>query len=217
MFKYKILFLFIILLFIVYNVRAYVIEAPLFGKVIYIDPGHGGVDPGAYYKNTYEDVINLEISLKLKDKIESLGGTVYLTREGDYDVANPNAYLRKRSDLSNRANMINESNANIYLSIHLNASVSTNWRGAQAFYDDINSNNKEIAETFQKYFNKHLNSKRSAKEIKTLYMYKKTNVPGVLLEVGFISNENERYILKQKWYQEKIVNTICKGLQDILL
>ena len=217
MFKYKLLFLFIILLLAVYNVRAYVVEAPLLGKTIYIDPGHGGVDPGAYYKNVYEDVINLEISLKLRDKLESLGGVVYLTREGDYDVANPNAYLRKRSDLYNRATMINESNADVYLSIHLNASTSADWKGAQVFYDDVNSNNKEIAETFQSYFNKYLNSKRSAKEIKTLYMYQRINVPGVLLEVGFISNENERYILRQGWYQDKIVNTICKGLQDILL
>lgn len=217
MYKYKLLLLFILTLISFYKVNAYMTEAPLLGKVIYVDPGHGGVDPGAYYKKIYEDNINLKISLKLRDKLESLGAIVYLTRDGDYDLSNPRAALRKRSDLSNRANAINKSNADLYLSIHLNASTSTGWRGAQAFYDDVNPMNKEIAEKFQKYFNKYLYSKRKAKEIKDLYMYKRINVPGLLLEVGFISNPNERYVLQQNWYQEKIVNTISKCVLDILL
>ncbi len=217
MYKYKILIAFILLITVFYNVSAYMNEAPLIGKVIYIDPGHGGVDPGAYYKDIYEEDINLEISLKLKNKLESMGGVVYLTRDADYDLSNPKSSLRKRSDLSNRAKAINNSNADIYLSIHLNASNSITWKGAQAFYDDINENNKKIAEKFQKYFNTYLNSKRSAKEIKTLYMYQRINVPGLLLELGFISNPNERYILRQNWYQTKIVNTISNCLVDILL
>lgn len=217
MYKYKILIAFVLLITVFYNVNAYINEAPLVGKVIYIDPGHGGVDPGAYYKDIYEEDINLQISLKLKDKLESMGAIIYLTRDADYDLSNPKSSLRKRSDLSNRAKAINNSNADIYLSIHLNASNSITWKGAQAFYDDINENNKKIAEKFQKYFNTYLNSKRSAKEIKTLYMYQRINVPGLLLELGFISNPNERYILRQNWYQTKIVNTISNCLVDILL
>lgn len=179
-------------------------------------PRHGGVDPGAYYKNIYEEDINLEITLKLRNILESKGAIVYLIREGDYDLSNPKSSLRKRSDLSNRANAINNSDADIYLSIHLNSSTSTSWRGAQAFYDDINVKNKEIAETFQKYFNKYLNSNRKAKEINDLYMYKRINIPGLLLEVGFISNPNERYILRQNWYQEKIANVITNCLVELL-
>lgn len=78
-----------------------------------------------------------------------MGAIVYLTRDGDYDLSNPKSSLRKRTDLYNRAQAINNSNADIYLSIHLNASKSTSWQGAQAFYDDINEENKKIAETFQ--------------------------------------------------------------------
>ena len=115
------------------------------------------------------------------------------------------------------AQAINNSNADIYLSIHLNASKSTSWQGAQAFYDDINEENKKIAETFQKYFNKYLNSNRKAKEIKDLYMYKRIKIPGLLLEVGFISNPNERYILRQNWYQEKIAKVISNCLVEILV
>jgi len=211
------LLIFIILLSIFSRVNAFVKEAPLMSKIIYLDAGHGGKDPGAYYKDIYEEDINLEIVLKLKEKIESLGATVYLTRDDDYDLSSPNASLRKKSDLSHRASMINDSNADIYLSIHLNSSLSTNWKGAQVFYDDINPKNKEIAEIFQKGFNENLNSTRSIKEISTLYMYKNINKPGVLLEVGFISNPNERYLLKTNEYQNKIVDTIASSLIEILL
>ena len=215
-YKFKILTLFLFFFAIFYNVSANVVELPLLNKIIYLDTGHGGVDPGAYYKNIYEEDINLEITLKLRNILESKGAIVYLIRDGDYDLSNPKSSLRKRSDLSNRANAINNSDADIYLSIHLNSSTSTSWRGAQAFYDDINVKNKEIAETFQKYFNKYLNSNRKAKEINDLYMYKRINIPGLLLEVGFISNPNERYILRQNWYQEKIANVITNCLVELL-
>ena len=111
--------------------------------------------------------------LKLRDKLESLGAIVYLTRDSDYDLSKPNASLRKRSDLSNRAKMINSSDADIYLSIHLNFSSNTSWKGAQVFYDDINKNNEKLANIFQKNFNKYLNSNRKIQEISTLYMYKR--------------------------------------------
>ena len=217
MYKFKILTVFLLFFVKFYKVDANIVEAPLLNKVIYVDPGHGGIDPGAYYKGIHEEDINLEISLKLKKNLEKMGAIVYLTRDGDYDLSNPKSSLRKRTDLYNRAQAINNSNADIYLSIHLNASKSTSWQGAQAFYDDINEENKKIAETFQKYFNKYLNSNRKAKEIKDLYMYKRIKIPGLLLEVGFISNPNERYILRQNWYQEKIAKVISNCLVEILV
>lgn len=181
-------------------------------------PRHGGVDPGAYYKDIYEEDINLSITLKLRDYLLTKGCTVYLTRDGDYDLSNPKARLRKRSDLSNRASLIDKSNADLYLSIHLNSSTSTAWKGAQVFYDDINKNNKDFALIFQKNFNSNLGSKREEKEIKNLYMYKNIkNVPGLLLEVGFISNANERQLLNKEWYQNKIVKVITKSVIDVLL
>ena len=218
MYKYKMLIIFLFLLTIFCNVNAYINEAPLVGKVVYLDAGHGGVDPGAYYKDMYEEDINLSITLKLRDYLLTKGCTVYLTRDGDYDLSNPKARLRKRSDLSNRASLIDKSNADLYLSIHLNSSTSTAWKGAQVFYDDINKNNKDYALIFQKNFNSNLGSKREEKEIKNLYMYKNIkNVPGLLLEVGFISNANERQLLNKEWYQNKIVKVITKSVIDVLL
>lgn len=218
MYKYKMLIIFLFLLTIFCNVNAYINETSLVGKVVYLDAGHGGVDPGAYYKDIYEEDINLSITLKLRDYLLTKGCTVYLTRDGDYDLSNPKARLRKRSDLSNRASLIDKSNADLYLSIHLNSSTSTAWKGAQVFYDDINKNNKDFALIFQKNFNSNLGSKREEKEIKNLYMYKNIkNVPGLLLEVGFISNANERQLLNKEWYQNKIVKVITKSVIDVLL
>lgn len=217
MYKTRMFIIFIFSIFVFGKVNAFINDLPLLGKIIYLDAGHGGKDPGAYYKDIYEDDINLSITLKLKEKLESLGATIYLTRNGDYDLSTPNVYLRKKSDLGNRANMINSSNADIYLSLHLNSSSNSSWNGAQVFYDDINDKNKNIAKMFQNYFNKYLNSNREAKEIKNLYMYKRVIVPGVLLELGFISNKNERYLLTSNEYQKKIINVLSDCLIEILL
>ncbi|MDD2378125.1 MAG: N-acetylmuramoyl-L-alanine amidase [Bacilli bacterium] len=212
MLKYRIsvLFLFIISICAFGFVKAF--DAPLMGKVIYIDPGHGGVDPGAIYKEIYESDINLEISKNLQHELEKLGAIVYLTREGDYDLAVPNTINRKRSDLSRRGNLINKSNCDVYLSIHLNAETSSTWRGGQVFYDDINPNNELLASIIQKYFKENLYSKRKAKEIDEMYLSRRVKVPGVLLEVGFITNPNDRYLLRQKSYQVKVSKVISKAL-----
>ena len=183
----------------------------LLGKVIYIDPGHGGKDPGSIYKDIYEKDINLEICLKLQKILESEGAIVYLTRYGDYDLSN-NSYSRKKSDLNNRAKIINESGADIYISIHLNSISSSTWRGAQVFYDDVNEKNIEIANLFQEQFKKDLKTTRKVKEITNMLMNRKIKIPGILIEAGFLSNPNDRYLLRQDDYQYKICNSIRTGL-----
>ena len=183
----------------------------LLGKVIYIDPGHGGKDPGTIYKDIYEKDINLEICLKLQKILESEGAIVYLTRYGDYDLSN-NSYSRKKSDLNNRAKIINESGADIYISIHLNSINSSTWRGAQVFYDDVNEKNIEIANLFQEQLKKDLKTTRKIKEITNMLMNRKIKIPGILIEAGFLSNPNDRYLLRQDDYQYKICNSIRNGL-----
>lgn len=177
---------------------------PLLGKVIYLDPGHGGVDSGAQYKDIYEKDINLSISLKLEKELTSLGAIVYLTRNGDYDLSVPNTIHRKRSDLSRRSNIINDSNCDLFLSIHLNSEISDTWRGPQVFYDDNNESNKKIAELYQNELNKTLKGTRKIKQAEDLYLQKRIKRPGVLIEVGFLSNANDRYLLKSEEYQNKV-------------
>ena len=92
--KLFLLMLFFLCLFSYGIVNA--LNLPLLGKVIYIDPGHGGRDPGAISGGVYEETINLEISLKLQEVLEKNGAIVYLTRYGDYDLSVKNAISRKK-------------------------------------------------------------------------------------------------------------------------
>lgn len=214
MLRYKIcvLFLFIIGICTVDFVRADMNSLPLFGKVIYIDAGHGGVDPGAMYKNIMEKDINLSISKILEDKLTKLGAVVYLTRYGDYDLAVNNTINRKRSDLSRRGNIINRSMCDLFVSIHLNAESTGIWRGAQVFYDDVNEKNEEFAKILQSNLKKSLYSKRDYKLTNDMYLQKRVERPGVLIEVGFLSNANDRYLLKQESYQNKVANVIADSM-----
>lgn len=215
MFKYKIIILFLLLLSISLFDYSYAKERnySLKNKIIYIDPGHGGNDPGAMYKDVLEKNINLEISKLLKNELTKKGATVYLTRNGDYDLSVPNTINNKRSDLSRRGNVINKSNCDLFLSIHLNAESSSSWHGAQAFYNSKLKENEEIAKIFQNLFKEKLNSDRNYKKDNTLYLQNRITRPGVLLELGFLSNPNERYLLQTDNYQKKIVNVIIEGVE----
>ena len=184
----------------------------LLGKVIYLDSGHGGVDSGAVYNNVYEKDINLAISLKLQEELEKKGAIVYQTRYGDYDLAITNTINRKRSDLSRRSNIINESKADLFLSIHLNAEETGLFKGPQVFYHNNRKENELIAKILQKELNKELNGNRKYKNDNTLYLQKRLKIPGVLIEVGFLSNNNDRYLLKQQNYQKKVASVITKGI-----
>jgi len=144
--------------------------------------------------------------------LEQQGAIVYLTRNGDYDLAVNNAVNRKRSDLSRRGNIINRSMCDLYLSIHLNADTSNTWKGAQVFYDDINPNNEKIAKIMQQVLKEDLKTTRKYKETSDMYLHKRVTRPGVLIEVGFITNPNERYLLTTDSYQQKVANTITRGV-----
>ncbi len=212
--KYKItlLIFFLIILFSVNQVNAYVNDFPLLGKTIYLDAGHGGKDPGAIYDNVYEKDINLDIVKKLQFELEKMGAVVLLTRDDDYDLASIDAKKRKQSDLLKRANLINESKCDMYISIHLNAYSSTKWSGLQIFYDDINPNNKILAEIMNETLKSNLKTVREIKRENGYFMYHKINVPGILIESGFITNSNDRYKLKDSNYQIILARNIVLGV-----
>lgn len=214
MFKYKIyvFFMFFLAISVCSFINVNANEFPLLNKVIYIDPGHGGADPGTIYKDIYEKDINLELCNKLKNKLESLGAIVYMTRYGDYDLSNNYAVSRKKSDLNNRAKIINNSKADLYISIHLNSISSSTWSGAQVFYDDVNEKNNEIAELMQNQLKEDLNTKRKVKELTNMLLNRKVIIPGILIEVGFLSNPNDRYLLQKQYYQKKVINSITTGV-----
>ena len=211
--KYKslIIVMFFIFTFSIYKVYANVNDLPLLGRVIYLDAGHGGVDDGARSNNIVEKGVNLILVKKLEKKLIGMGAIVYLTRDGDYDLSTTKIN-RKRSDLYNRAKMINESNADIYISIHLNSTDSSKWRGLQVFYNDINSENVVIAKRITDILKNNISNVREVKKVNTYYMYKKIKIPGILIETGFISDPSDNYLLRDSNYQDKLINNIVGGI-----
>ena len=182
----------------------------LIGKRIIIDVGHGGKDSGTVYDDIKEKDLNLSIALKLKEELIMNGVDVIMTRDGDYDLALPNANRRKKSDFDNRIEMINNSGANMYLSIHINYLGNAKYYGAQVFYT---KGNNDIADYIQEEFINDLKSPMNSRILSNdIYMYKKLNIPGVLIECGFLSNSKERKLLIDDSYQYKIVRSIVKGL-----
>lgn len=212
MIKYKLatLFMFIMMLCTIEFVSAQ--DLKLKGKIIYIDPGHGGRDPGTIYKDIKESDINLEISKELKQELEKQGAKIYLTRIGDYDLSKIDTKNHKKSDLSERAKMINESECDIYISIHLNSDSTETWSGAQTFYTNNNKQNKTLATIIQNKLKETTKTTRKIKELKNMYLFDRITKPGILIEVGFLSNSNDRYLLRKKDYQKKIAQTITEGI-----
>ena len=174
---------------------------------IVIDPGHGGKDVGTSYKDIYEKDINLSISLYLKEELESFGANIIMTRVGDYDLSYPNASFRKKSDFNNRIKIINENNTDLFLSIHQNYYKDSKYDGIQIFY----KNNKELGE----FIKNKLNNKRKSKEkSKDLYMYRYIKTDGLLIECGFLSNQNDRKKLTNIKYQKEFSKNLSKAIID---
>lgn len=205
----RIIFVFLLcLLLLNINVKS---SLYLSGKYIIIDPGHGSKDNGTSYNDILEKDLNLSISKILEQELIKKGASVSLLREDDYDLSSPNSKRRKRSDFNNRIDFINKSNADIYLSIHINYLDSNKYSGSQVFY--YGDNNKELANTIQMYLNK-INTPRSIKVMPRVYMYNKLNIKGVLIECGFISNNKDRNNLIKSDYQQLLAKTITDALID---
>lgn len=186
------------------------LNSSLMGKVIVIDVGHGGKDRGTSSGNVYESDINLAIALKLEKALIQQGVDVLLTRDGDYDLSSPDVSRRKKSDFDNRIKFINESAADLYLSIHMNYLTNGKYYGGQVFYTE---GNEKLATVMQNSFKNKLKSPMDAKKLgDTIYMFKQLEKPGVLIECGFLSNANERSLLNTDEYQEKVAATIVEGL-----
>lgn len=211
----KIVFIILILLFIIlsiFKVNAGSLNFPLLGKTFYIDPGHGSKDKGTSHNNAYEKTLNLDISKVLKQELENMGATVFLTRDGDYDLSKPNALYRKKSDFDSRIALINNSKANMYLSIHQNYYKNAKYSGPQVFYSKVVNENIKIASSIQDSLNKYTKNNREIKKVPKTYMYDKLNVPGVLIECGFISNPEELKKLKNEKYQKELSQSIIMGI-----
>ncbi|WP_026895009.1 N-acetylmuramoyl-L-alanine amidase CwlD [Clostridiisalibacter paucivorans] len=190
---------------------------PVSNKIIAIDPGHGGFDPGAMdRKGNQEDDINLEISLKLKKLIEQSGGVAIITRIEDkgLDTEKSKTYNQKKNeDLRNRRILINESEPHILISIHLNSFPQSKYYGAQTFYKKGCEKSKYLAKIIQQELVNVLdeNNKRKPQSRDNIYLIRETDAPAVLIECGFLSNEREAELLNSSEYQDKVAWAIYIG------
>ncbi|WP_031406171.1 N-acetylmuramoyl-L-alanine amidase CwlD [Geobacillus vulcani] len=189
---------------------------PLSGRIIVLDPGHGGPDGGAVGGEALEKDIALNVAKKLRDYLQQQGALVLMTRETDRDLAGPSTRgysRRKTEDLLERTAFVNRSNADLFISIHLNAIPSPRWRGAQTFYYGSFIENERLARLIQAELRRNLeNTHRLAKMIDTVYLLKHAKIPGALVEVGFLSNPDERELLVSDGYQTKLAASIYKGV-----
>lgn len=190
---------------------------PLTGKTIVLDPGHGGPDGGAVGSDgTLEKDIALQVSQVLRNYLQEAGADVYLTRSEDKDLASTETKglsRRKAEDIRNRLQLIKEKDPDVFISIHLNALSATQWRGAQSFYFPNSEENKQLAKLIQNEIIRNLeNTKRDALGINSMYLLKHANVPSALVEIGFLSNVEERELLKDEDYQNKMAASIYQGI-----
>lgn len=196
------------------GVLAWVVAA----KVIVVDPGHGGVDPGAVGPGgTLEKDLTLAVGKKLQRILAEAGATVILTRETDTDLGTPGKSLaeRKREDLAKRVALAREVGADLYLSIQVN-SFGTRWRGAQVFYHPRSRKSKELAEAVQKECQCILrNTTREAQALDS-FVLRNLEIPAVMVEIGFLSNAEEEKLLNDPRYQEKLAFALYAGVVKYL-
>ncbi len=183
-------------------------------KVIVVDPGHGGIDPGAVGRaGVLEKNINLEIAKKLRALLNQAGATVVMTREGDYHLSAPDSgESRQAVDLDARAAIANDCNADLYISIHVNSFHSSRWWGAQVFYYSPSPESKRLASLIQEEFIKALGDSGRWVKPGEFYIMKKVNMPAVIVEAGFISNPREEKLMEDPDYQYKVAWCIYAGL-----
>lgn len=212
--RYNILIFILFVIFITSIGKVYAIinDYSLLGKIFYIDAGHGGIDSGAVYQNVYEKDINLILAKLMECELIKRGAIVYLTRDDDYDLSTTKNN-RKRSDLKNRAKLINDSLCDMYISIHLNYFSGSRWNGMQVFYNDKNKANESIAKSITEYLKNVNINVREYKKSNYYYMYNLINKPGILIEMGFLSNPNDRYILTKEKYQKILVKNVVDAIE----
>lgn len=193
------------------------VSAPLEGKVIVIDPGHGGFDAGASANDVTEKDINLAVALRLKACVEQGGGTAVLTRETDVSTApeDTQGQSAKKADLTARKNLAQSAGADMFVSVHMNKFPQSQYKGAQVFYAATPTESQRLGETIQASLKEVLsdgNERMAKKTDGSIFILKDTTVPSVIVECGFLSNPEEAVLLQQEDYQEKLAQAIYQGL-----
>ncbi len=186
-------------------------------RVVVIDVGHGGKDPGKVGVNgELEKDINLAIALKLEKFLKQSDVSVIMTRREDMGLYDEDAGNKKVQDMRRRVEFIEESGADLVVSIHQNSYRDGSVRGPQCFYYGSSPEGERAALILQKQLNDGLEIERprDAKANSSYYMLKKSAVPTVIAECGFLSNGEEAVLLTNEKYQEKLAWNLYLGILE---
>ncbi len=181
---------------------------PLSGQVVYIDPGHGGIDPGACGQRYLEKNIALNVALYLGVRLEKSGAKVVYSRTGDYDLESPDV-----DDVTARQRLIDSSGATIVLSLHCNAFTDSYERGAQTFYNaKRHPDSEKLAGLIQEILAKETETDRESSARLDHFMLNYGEVPAATVELGFLSNPEEEALLGTPAYQQKLAECIRQAV-----
>lgn len=184
-------------------------------KLIIIDPGHGGADPGAMVKEAREADINLLVARELKKELEILGASAILTREekGPLVPKKRMNYSEWVENLLARKDFALKKRGHIFISIHANTSQSKAASGSMVFYTDRNPNSKSLAENIQNKTNEFwgVEKKPQEKEFSVIVF---DAMPSILVEIGFLTNEHDYKIMLDRDGRKKIAQAIGSGIKE---
>lgn len=208
-----IIFVFAALLTAIFAVSAFGDEKE---AVIVIDPGHGGMDAGCVAEDkTREEELNLEIAKKIAEKLSEKGYCVILTRQ---DSASPvSGRFIKRLDMEYRKKLRDDSKTALFISVHCNHFKNPKYCGAQTVYTSENEKNESLAKTILDSIKQSADEKNTRSPMKTdkIYILKGCRCPAVLIECGFLSNEEELARLKDDGYQKKLAEAVASGCDAV--
>lgn len=185
------------------------------GRKIVVDAGHGGGDPGAKSASgLLEKDLNLDVALRLKKYLSRVGIYVIMIREKDQDFFDVQSDIshKKRRDLLYRIEIANQTRADLFISIHANSFPQVIYRGAQTFYNQKDLESKRLAEAIQNQLVRWLGPNRRRAKTGDYRVLNDIKMPGVIAEIGFLSNAEETRLLSSPSYREKIAASIYHGV-----
>lgn len=189
-------------------------KSVLNGKIICIDPGHGGTDVGAIGhiggKDVYEKNITLSIALPLRDMLTSAGAKVVMTRDTDKDVYGP--WADADPELQARCDIANEAHADAFVSIHIDSFSNSSVDGTTAYYNAKSSKDLLLAQMMHQATMNSLSIPDRGVKSNDFYVNVYTTMPSVLMEMGFITNDHRVKMLTSSWGPRGIAQSLFNGL-----
>ncbi len=199
-----------------FPIKASTTPKPL--HTIVIDAGHGGIDGGAEGKITgvKESDLNLAFAKCLQAQCQDMGFRVVMTRNNENGLYSPSAPNKKKSEMEKRKSIIEGSNADLVVSIHMNSFRLSSCKGAQVYYAKGNELGKTFAGEVQTSLYEANKNSKTLPSVGDFFVLNCTDKPAILVEFGFLSNPDEEKLLQQESYMKKLCFAVLGGIMKFL-